>query len=188
MEILKTSIPEVIAFIPQVYSDSRGYFLETYQQRKYAEIGIPKPFVQDNQSFSTKNVLRGLHFQLRHPQGKLVRVTHGEVFDVAVDIRRDSPTFGQWHGEILSAENKKQMYIPEDFAHGFCVLSESAEFLYKCTDFYVPGDEAGLIWNDPQLGIDWPIANPILSDKDAILPQMSEILDLLPARKQLIQA
>jgi dTDP-4-dehydrorhamnose 3,5-epimerase len=181
MEILKSSIPEVIVLAPPVFTDSRGYFLETYQQKKYAELGIPKPFVQDNQSYSTKNVLRGLHFQLRYPQGKLVRVTQGTVFDVAIDIRKNSPTFGKWHGEILSAENHKQMYIPENFAHGFCVLSDSAEFLYKCTDFYVPGDEGGLIWNDPQLGIKWPIDLPILSDKDAALPQIADILELLPS-------
>jgi dTDP-4-dehydrorhamnose 3,5-epimerase len=180
MEIIKTSIPEVIVFVPPVFTDSRGYFLETYQQQKYAEAGISKPFVQDNQSYSTKNVLRGLHFQLRHPQAKLVRVTQGTVFDVAIDIRKHSPTFGKWHGEILSAENKKQMYVPENFAHGFCVLSDSAEFLYKCTDFYVPGDESGLIWNDPQLGIDWPIDRPILSDKDAALPSLADVLALLP--------
>jgi dTDP-4-dehydrorhamnose 3,5-epimerase len=181
MEILKSSIPEVIVLAPPVFTDSRGYFLETYQQKKYAELGIPKPFVQDNQSYSTKNVLRGLHFQLRYPQGKLVRVTQGTVFDVAIDIRKNSPTFGKWHGEILSAENHKQMYIPENFAHGFCVLSDSAEFLYKCTDFYVPGDEGGLIWNDPQLGIKWPIDTPILSAKDAALPQIADILELLPS-------
>ncbi len=180
MEIIKTSIPEVIVFVPPVFVDSRGYFLETYQQHKYAAAGIPKPFVQDNQSYSTKNVLRGLHFQLRHPQGKLVRVIQGSVFDVAIDIRKNSPTFGKWHGEILSAENKRQMYIPENFAHGFCVLSDSAEFVYKCTDFYVPGDEVGLIWNDPQIGVKWPIEQPILSDKDAVLPRWADVLDLLP--------
>jgi dTDP-4-dehydrorhamnose 3,5-epimerase len=181
MQSSPTSIPEVIVLTPPVFTDSRGYFLETYQQKKYADLGIPKPFVQDNQSYSTKNVLRGLHFQLRYPQGKLVRVTQGAVFDVAVDIRSNSPTFGQWHGEILSAENKKQMYIPENFAHGFCVLSDSAEFLYKCTDFYVPGDEAGLIWNDPQMGIKWPIHEPILSAKDAELPTLADSLSLLPS-------
>jgi dTDP-4-dehydrorhamnose 3,5-epimerase len=180
MEIIKTSIPEVIVFVPSVFTDSRGYFLETYQQQKYAEAGIAKAFVQDNQSYSTKNVLRGLHFQLRHPQGKLVRVTQGSVFDVAIDIRKNSPTFGKWHGEILSAENKKQMYIPENFAHGFCVLSNSAEFVYKCTDFYVSGDESGLIWDDKQLGIKWPIEQPILSDKDAALPSLADVLELLP--------
>ena len=181
MEVIKTSIAEVIVLAPSVFSDSRGYFLETYQHQKYAELGIPDAFVQDNQSYSTKNVLRGLHFQLRHPQAKLVRVTQGTVFDVAVDIRRNSPTFGKWHGEILSAENHRQMYIPENFAHGFCVLSDSAEFLYKCSDFYVPGDEAGLIWNDPQLEIKWPVAAPILSAKDAVLPQMGDIFELLPS-------
>ncbi len=180
MEIIKTSIPEVIVFVPPVFTDSRGYFLETYQQQKYAAAGIPKPFVQDNQSYSTKNVLRGLHFQLRHPQGKLVRVIQGSVFDVAIDMRQNSPTFGKWHGEILSAENKRQMYIPENFAHGFCVLSDSAEFVYKCTDFYVPGDEVGLIWNDPQIGVKWPIEQPILSDKDAVLPSWVDVLELLP--------
>jgi dTDP-4-dehydrorhamnose 3,5-epimerase len=181
VEIIKTSIPDVIVFIPPVFTDSRGYFFETYQQKDYAAAGIDKAFVQDNQSYSVKHVLRGLHFQLRHPQAKLVRVTQGSVFDVAIDIRRNSPTFGQWHGEIISAENKKQMYIPENFAHGFCVLSDTAEFLYKCTDFYVPGDEAGLIWNDPELGIKWPIDTPILSTKDAILPTFTEVLDLLPS-------
>ncbi len=180
MEIIKTLIPEVIVLVPPVFSDSRGYFLETYQQQKYASAGIPKPFVQDNQSYSTKNVLRGLHFQLRHPQGKLVRVIHGSVFDVAIDMRKNSPTFGKWHGEILSAENKRQMYVPENFAHGFCVLSDSAEFVYKCTDFYVPGDEVGLIWNDPQVGVKWPIEQPILSEKDAVLPSFADVFDLLP--------
>jgi dTDP-4-dehydrorhamnose 3,5-epimerase len=181
MEIFPTSIPEVVVLAPPVFTDSRGYFFETYQQQKYAALGITKPFVQDNQSRSTKHVLRGLHFQLRHPQAKLVRVTQGTVFDVAVDMRRNSPTFGKWHGEILSAENRKQMYIPENFAHGFCVLSDSAEFLYKCTDFYVPGDEAGLIWNDTQIGIEWPIQEPILSAKDAVLPGWADALDLLPS-------
>ncbi len=188
MEITPTSIPEVIVMTPPIFTDSRGYFLETYQHKKYAELGISKPFVQDNQSYSTKNVLRGLHFQLRYPQGKLVRVTQGSVFDVAVDIRRNSPTFGKWHGEILSADNKKQMYIPENFAHGFCVLSDSAEFLYKCTNFYIPGDEAGLIWNDPQLGIEWPISKPILSAKDADLPSFADSLSLLPSGEYLTEA
>jgi dTDP-4-dehydrorhamnose 3,5-epimerase len=181
MKIIPTSIPDVIVFEPSIFTDDRGYFLETYQQQKYAEAGIVKSFVQDNQSYSVKNVLRGLHFQLRYPQGKLVRVTQGSVFDVAVDIRQNSPTFGQWHGEVLSAENRKQMYIPENFAHGFCVLSDGAEFLYKCTDFYAAGDESGLIWNDPQLNIQWPINDPILSSKDAILPNLSDSLGLLPS-------
>jgi dTDP-4-dehydrorhamnose 3,5-epimerase len=180
MKIISTSIPDVIVFEPQVFSDSRGHFLETYQEQKYCDAGIPKPFVQDNQSFSIAKVLRGLHFQLHHPQGKLVRVTRGEVFDVAVDLRRKSATFGQWHGEVLSAENHRQMYIPENFAHGFCVLSDSAEFLYKCTDFYHPGDEVGLIWNDAKIGVQWPIQDPLLSEKDAKLPTLAEVMDVLP--------
>jgi dTDP-4-dehydrorhamnose 3,5-epimerase len=180
MKIISTAIPEVIVFEPQVFTDSRGYFLETYQEQKYRDAGIPKPFVQDNQSFSIAKVLRGLHFQLKHPQGKLVRVTKGEVFDVAIDLRKTSPTFGQWHGEILSADNKRQMYIPENFAHGFCVLSETAEFLYKCTDFYHPGDEVGLIWNDPEIGVKWPISDPILSEKDLVLPTLAKVMNLLP--------
>jgi dTDP-4-dehydrorhamnose 3,5-epimerase len=180
MKVTHTPISEVIVFEPQVFKDSRGYFLETYQEQKYREAGVPKSFVQDNQSYSIGNVLRGLHFQMHHPQGKLVRVTQGSVFDVAVDLRISSSTFGKWHGEILSAENRKQMYIPENFAHGFCVLSDYAEFLYKCTDFYVPGDEVGLIWNDPQINVQWPIEQPILSDKDAKLPSLADVLDILP--------
>jgi dTDP-4-dehydrorhamnose 3,5-epimerase len=180
MNIIPTAIPEIIVIEPQIFTDSRGHFQETYQEQKYREAGIPKPFVQDNQSFSIAKVLRGLHFQLRHPQGKLVRVTRGEVFDVAVDIRRNSPTFGQWHGEILSAENHRQMYIPENFAHGFCVLSDSAEFLYKCTDFYHPGDEVGLIWNDAKIAVQWPIQDPLLSEKDAKLPTLAAVMDVLP--------
>jgi dTDP-4-dehydrorhamnose 3,5-epimerase len=180
MQIISTAIPEVIVFEPQVFTDSRGYFLETYQEQKYKDAGIPKSFVQDNQSFSIGKVLRGLHFQLQHPQGKLVRVTKGEVFDVAIDLRRQSPTFGQWHGEVLSAENRRQMYIPENFAHGFCVLSDSAEFLYKCTDYYHPGDEVGLIWNDAEIGVRWPISDPVLSEKDAKLPTLAAVMDVLP--------
>jgi dTDP-4-dehydrorhamnose 3,5-epimerase len=180
MKIIATPIPEVMVFEPQVFTDSRGYFLETYQEQKYREAGILKPFVQDNQSFSIGKVLRGLHFQLQHPQGKLVRVTQGKVFDVAIDLRRLSPTFGQWHSEILSAENRRQMYIPENFAHGFCVLSDHAEFLYKCTDFYHPGDEVGLIWNDSKISVQWPIDDPILSEKDAKLPTLAEVMEVLP--------
>ncbi len=180
MKVISTAIPEVIVFEPQVFTDSRGYFLETYQEQKYREAGVPKAFVQDNQSGSIAKVLRGLHFQLQHPQGKLVRVTKGEVFDVAIDLRRKSPTFGQWHGEVLSADNRRQMYIPENFAHGFCVLSDSAEFLYKCTDYYHPGDEVGLIWNDAEIGVRWPIADPVLSEKDAKLPTLAAVMDVLP--------
>ena len=142
---------------PAVFGDARGYFMETYNYNDFKEAGIQEVFVQDNQSASKRGVLRGLHFQIQHPQAKLVRVIRGEVFDVAVDLRKDSPTYGQWHGEILSEENKKQFFVPKNFAHGFLVLSEYAEFCYKCTDFYHPGDEGGIIYNDPAIGIQWPI-------------------------------
>lgn len=141
---------------PQVFGDARGYFMETYQYNDYKEAGIDEIFVQDNQSASKRGVLRGLHFQKEFPQGKLVRVIKGEVFDVAVDLRAGSPTFGKWYGIVLSEENKKQFFVPKHFAHGFLVLSEYAEFCYKCTDFYHPGDEGGLAWNDPEIGIAWP--------------------------------
>lgn len=154
---------------PAVFGDERGYFMETYNQNDFKEAGLDMVFVQDNQSMSVKGVLRGLHFQKQYPQGKLVRVVRGEVFDVAVDLRSDSKTYGKWFGVNLSAENKKQFYIPEGFAHGFVVLSDEAEFAYKCTDFYRPGDEGGLMWNDPEIGIEWPVddeSNVIISDKD----------------------
>ena len=141
---------------PTLHGDSRGYFMETYNKNDMAEAGLTMDFVQDNQSASSKGVLRGLHFQKQHPQGKLVRVIQGSVFDVVVDLRSNSATYGNWFGEILSAENNKQFYIPEGFAHGFLVLSDTAEFCYKCTDFYRPGDEGGLAWNDPEIGIKWP--------------------------------
>ena len=161
---------------PQVFEDARGYFMETYQQKDFAEAGIPHVFVQDNQSASRKGVLRGLHYQINFPQDKLVRVVRGEVFDVAVDLRKGSPTFGKWHGVVLSAENKKQFFIPKDFAHGFLVLSDYAEFTYKCTDFYHGGDEGGIIYNDPDIGIDWPVPEGmelILSDKDRKWPGLA---------------
>jgi len=154
---------------PAVHGDNRGYFMETYSQRDMEEAGININFVQDNQSMSVKGVLRGLHFQKQYPQGKLVRAVRGTVFDVAVDLRSDSKTYGKWFGVTLSAENKKQFYIPEGFAHGFLVLSDEAEFAYKCTDFYHPGDEGGLLWSDPEIGVDWPIEpgmELIISDKD----------------------
>ena len=154
---------------PAVYGDPRGYFMETYHYETYKEAGIDAVFVQDNQSSSIRGVLRGLHFQINYPQDKLVRVLQGEVFDVAVDLRRGSATYGKWHGVKLSAENKKQFFIPKDFAHGFLVLSDYAEFAYKCTDFYHPNDEGGIIWNDPDIGIDWPILKGmelVQSDKD----------------------
>ena len=154
---------------PTVFKDERGYFMETYNQNDFKEAGLNMTFVQDNQSMSVKGVLRGLHFQKQYPQGKLVRAVRGTVFDVAVDLRSDSKTYGKWFGVTLSAENKKQFYIPEDFAHGFLVLSDEAEFAYKCTDFYHPGDEGGLLWSDPEIGVDWPIEpgmELIISDKD----------------------
>lgn len=154
---------------PAVFHDSRGYFMETYNQNDFKEAGLDMVFVQDNQSMSTKGVLRGLHFQKQFPQGKLVRVVRGKVFDVAVDLRSASETYGKWFGVELSAENKKQFYIPEGFAHGFLVLSDEAEFAYKCTDFYHPGDEGGILWSDPSIGIDWPIEEGMeltISEKD----------------------
>ena len=154
---------------PTVFKDERGYFVETYNQNDMKEAGLDMVFVQDNQSMSTRGVLRGLHFQKQFPQGKLVRVVRGKVFDVAVDLRSDSKTYGKWFGVELSAENMKQFYIPEGFAHGFLVLSDEAEFCYKCTDFYHPGDEGGLAWNDPEIGVEWPLEEGvdwIISEKD----------------------
>ena len=165
---------------PAVFGDARGYFMETYDYNDFKEAGIDCEFVQDNQSSSTKGVLRGLHFQINFPQDKLVRVVNGEVFDVAVDLRKGSKTFGKWYGVVLSAENKKQFFIPKDFAHGFIVLSDEAEFCYKVTDFYHPNDEGGLMWNDPEIGVEWPMPEGmtekdlILSDKDKVHPSFSE--------------
>lgn len=163
-----TSIPEVVILEPTVFGDERGFFYESFNARDFAALtGVSASFVQDNHSKSAKGVLRGLHYQIQHPQGKLVRVVAGEVFDVAVDLRRDSPTFGKWAGVLLSGENKRQLWIPEGFAHGFLVLSESAEFLYKTTDYWYPEYERSLAWNDPEIGIDWPLdAPPRLSAKD----------------------
>lgn len=165
---IKTEIPGVLIIEPTVFGDSRGYFMETFQADEFAAAGITRPFVQDNQSKSTKGVLRGLHFQKEHTQGKLVRVVSGEVFDVAVDCRPHSLTFGKWVGVTLSAENKKQFYVPEGFAHGFLVLSDEAEFTYKCTDVYTPSAEGGVAWDDPDIGIVWPAADGQvrLSEKD----------------------
>lgn len=163
---------------PTVFEDERGYFFESYNQKDFHDAGLNMTFVQDNQSMSKKGVLRGLHFQKEFPQGKLIRVIKGAVFDVAVDIRPGSPTYGKWFGDILSAENKKQFYISEGFAHGFMVLSEEAEFSYKCTDFYHPNDEGGILWNDPDIGIEWPkldINELILSEKDKKWPCLKEL-------------
>ena len=165
---------------PQVFGDHRGYFMETYNYNEFKEAGLDMVFVQDNQSASKKGVLRGLHFQKKYPQGKLVRVLKGEVFDVAVDIRKDSETFGKWYGVILSEENKKQFYIPEGFAHGFLVLSDYAEFAYKCTEFYHPEDEGGILWCDEDIGIEWPlegIDEVLLSEKDRKNSSVKEFLN-----------
>jgi dTDP-4-dehydrorhamnose 3,5-epimerase len=164
-----THIEGLKVVTPQVFGDARGYFMETYNEKDFAAAGLDVRFVQDNQSASARGVLRGLHFQSKHPQDKLVRVVSGEVFDVAVDIRAGSPTYGQWYGLTLSAENKKQFFIPQGFAHGFLVLSDYAEFAYKCSEFYYPDDEGGLPYNDPQIGIEWPLAagqEPILTERD----------------------
>ena len=168
MKILPTRLPEVLLIEPRVFGDRRGFFFESWNEREFERAGIHVRFVQDNHSRSAKWVLRGLHYQIRQPQGKLVRVVAGEVFDVAVDIRRSSPTFGRWTGVTLSAETRSMVWIPIGFAHGFCVLSESAEVLYKTTDFYVPEHERCILWNDPDLGIEWPSTGaPTLSSKDA---------------------
>ncbi|KQH88784.1 dTDP-4-dehydrorhamnose 3,5-epimerase [Vibrio fluvialis] len=169
MKIIDTKIPDVKIIEPAVFGDERGFFMETWQQKKFEELvtGKPTQFVQDNHSKSKKGILRGLHYQTENTQGKLVRVVAGEVFDVAVDIRKSSPTFGQWVGVLLSAENKRQLWVPEGFAHGFYVTSEEAEFVYKCTDYYNPSAEQSILWNDPEIGIEWPILEePLLSDKD----------------------
>ncbi len=171
----KTEIEGVIVIEPTVFGDNRGYFMETYQQEEFRAGGVDTVFVQDNQSKSRKGVLRGLHFQKNYPQGKLVRVINGEVFDVAVDLRKGSKTYGKWVGVILSAENKKQFYIPKGFAHGFLVLSEEAEFVYKCDELYHPEDEGGLAWDDSSVGIQWPIAPDmeiLLSEKDKVHPAL----------------
>jgi dTDP-4-dehydrorhamnose 3,5-epimerase len=163
-------LPEVIIIEADLFPDNRGYFMETYHQEKFTDGGIDIGFVQDNQSMSIKGTLRGLHYQIKRPQGKLVRVLYGKIFDVSVDIRRSSPNFGKWFGTILSADKKKAIYIPPNFAHGFCVLTDRAEFFYKCTDFYYPDYERTIRWNDPDLAIEWPIKEPILSEKDAACP------------------
>jgi dTDP-4-dehydrorhamnose 3,5-epimerase len=175
MKVIETKIPGVLIIEPKVFGDSRGFFLESFNAARYAEYGIETNFVQDNHSRSTKGVLRGLHFQKQYPQGKLVSVTSGVVFDVAVDIRQDSSTFGQWVGIILSADEHKQFYIPPGLAHGFCVLSETADFQYKCTDYYHPEDEGSIRWNDSDIAIEWNISDPILSEKDAKAPFLKDI-------------
>jgi len=167
MEIIDLPLAGLKLIHPRLFPDHRGYFLETWQQQKLANLGFSEKFVQDNLSYSKQGVLRGLHYQYPTWQGKLVLAVQGEIFDVAVDIRRDSPTFGKWYGQVLNDQSHEQLYIPPGFAHGFCVLSESARVLYKCTDYYAPGEEFTLLWNDPEIGIDWPVKDPILAAKDA---------------------
>jgi len=175
MRIVQTDLPGVLLVEPDVFRDARGHFLETFHERKYREAGLPHAFVQDNLSRSVRGTLRGLHAQLRRPQGKLVRAVQGEIFDVAVDIRPGSPTFGKWTGLRLSSGDFRQIFVPPGFAHGFCVLSEFAEVAYKCTTFYDRADEIGLRWNDPAVGIAWPLKDPLLSEKDAALPTLAEL-------------
>ncbi len=181
MKFTPTSLPEVIIVEPRVFRDERGFFLETYQQRRFHDGGIRATFVQDNHSRSIRNTVRGLHLQLTKPQGKLIRVISGEIFDVAVDIRRGSPRFKQWTGVELSADNFRQMYVPPGFAHGFCVSSGVAEVEYKCTEFYAPEDELTLLWNDPAIGIEWPVNEPLLSDKDRNGRRIADVIDFLPS-------
>ena len=177
MKFIETSLAGVFKIVPQVHKDARGYFMETWQQRRFRDAGIDLDFVQDNFSHSAQGTLRGLHYQIEQAQGKLVRVVSGEVFDVAVDLRRSSPNFGHWVGAVLSAENKHQLWVPPGFGHGFLVMSETAEFEYKCTDFYAPEFERSIRWDDPEIGIDWPLNDgdqPVLSQKDASAPFLSD--------------
>ncbi len=186
MKIIETDIPEVLLIEPDVFGDHRGFFLETWNKRRYLAAGFPDvEFVQDNHSRSAQGVLRGLHFQRQHPQGKLVQVVTGVVFDVAVDIRIGSPTFGCWVGYELSEKNHRQLWVPPGFAHGFCVLSEMADFSYKCTDYYHPEDEGGIFWNDPEIGIAWPLDKPMLSVKDQTNGMLADCsADSLPQYNQ----
>jgi dTDP-4-dehydrorhamnose 3,5-epimerase len=180
VRVVPTDLPGVLIVEPDVFADGRGFFMETYHAGRYREHGIEGPFVQDNQSRSVVGTLRGLHLQVRRPQGKLVRVIEGEVYDVCVDVRRGSPSFGRWVGVTLTAENVRQCYVPPGFAHGFCVLSPIAQVEYKCTDFYDPGGELGVAWNDPSLAIPWPVPDPVLSARDKGHPTLAELGDKLP--------
>lgn len=185
MKIEPTHLPGVVLIHPVVYQDSRGFFTETYQARRYGEHGLPSEFVQDNHSRSMQGTLRGLHLQLTQPQGKLIRVIEGAIFDVAVDIRVGSPSFAQWVGVELTGENFKQLYVPPGFAHGYCVISDQADVSYKCTDYYLHGDEIGIAWNDPDIAIQWPITTPLLSPKDANAFRLKDVLSRLPRYKAL---
>jgi len=175
MHVTPTALPSVLLIEPAVFGDARGYFFETWHRQRYSQHGMPRDFVQDNVSRSARGILRGLHLQEPHAQGKLVQVLEGEVFDVAVDVRVGSPTFGRWAGERLSSDNHRQLYIPEGFAHGFCVISESALLQYKCTELYHPETELSIAWNDPELGIEWPTREPLLSAKDRAATRLSDI-------------
>jgi len=177
MNIVTTSIEGILIIEPEVFKDSRGFFMETYNRNRYMKAGIDTVFVQDNLSYSVKGTVRGLHFQVRNPQAKLVQIISGEIFDVVVDIRQGSATFGKWTGFHLSDRNKRQLFVPQGFAHGFCVLSETAHFLYKCSDFYAPDDEGGIIWSDPAIGIDWPVKDPIISEKDKQYPYLYDLTE-----------
>ena len=182
MKIVPTQIPEVLLIEPRIFTDPRGHFLEVFHAERYLKEHIGAKFVQDNLSHSSQGVLRGLHYQLGRPQGKLVTAVVGEIFDVVVDIRHGSPTFGSWTGVVLSSKNYAQLYVPEGFAHGFCVISAAATVLYKCTDFYAPAEERGIRWDDPRLAIPWPVAEPNLSEKDAVYPALSEVsVEQLPS-------
>ena len=176
MKVEKTKLEGVLLVTPEVFGDERGFFMETYNREKASKLGLPTEFVQDNHSKSSKGVLRGLHYQRPQWQGKLVRVLQGEIFDVAVDIREGSPTYGQWVGAMLNDENKQQLYVPEGFAHGFVVTSDTAEVIYKCTSLYAPSQEGSILWNDPDIGIDWPIDEPLLSAKDTAAQRLCDFV------------
>lgn len=175
MKVIETPLAGLLIIEPKVFGDERGFFVETWSRQRYQEMGMNVDFVQDNLSFSRRGVLRGLHFQNPQPQGKLVYVLQGEVFDVAVDIRKGSPTFGRWHGVVLSGDNKRQFWVPAGFAHGFCVTSDTVLFAYKCTELYAPQHERSIRWDDPTLAIDWPITEPQVSDKDRLAPRLTDI-------------
>ncbi len=178
MKITETVLPDVLIIEPKVFGDARGFFKETFHAERYAERNVPGEglsFIQDNHSRSQKGVLRGLHYQLKHSQGKLVSVATGSVFDVVADVRPGSPTYGQWEGVVLSAENHRQLWVPPGYAHGFCVLSDFADLQYKCTELYRPEDEGGIVWDDPDLAIDWPVKEPLVSERDHKLPKLAEV-------------
>lgn len=178
MKIESTKLADVLLVTPQVFGDERGFFMETYNKQKAAEFGLPSEFVQDNHSRSSKGVLRGMHYQAPQWQGKLVRAVRGEIYDVAVDVRAGSPTFGEWVGVYLNDENRQQLYVPEGFAHGFCVTSDIAEVIYKCTNLYAPEQEGSLQWNDPDVGIEWPVDEPLLSGKDVTGQRLRDLPEL----------